>query len=147
MRRFGDLRLGESASLLGLRRRMIELEDAHLLDSLESIGEGVETRAQHQDLPHAFFDRTGRRVLGEPAAHRDEQAQASSLRPFLGECDGAVGVRPEDAKRERIGEDEPPLEDLMRRPVSRRAKRGHACLPVLHQAKVEGAGPAVERGD
>jgi hypothetical protein len=63
----------------------------------------------------------GRRVLGEPAAHRDEQAQASSLRPFLGDCDGALGVRPEDAKCERIGEHKPALENLMRRPVSRRA--------------------------
>ena len=111
---------------------MIELEDAHVLGPLEPIGEGVETGAQHQDLPHAFFDRTGRRILGEAAAHRDEQAQASPLRPFLGERDGALGVRPEDAKRERVGEHEPPLEDLMRRPVSRRAKRGHARLSLLH---------------
>ena len=62
--------------------------------------------------------------------------KASPLRPFLGERDGAVGVWPEDRKRERVGEHEPPLEDLMRRPVTRRAKRGHACLSVLHGAKV-----------
>ncbi len=92
MRRFGDLRLGEPAPLLGLRRRMIELEDAHILGPLEPIGEGVEAGAQHQDLPHAFLDRMGRRILGEPAAHRDEQAQASPLRPLPGERDGALGV-------------------------------------------------------
>ena len=74
VRRLGDLRLGEPAPLLGLRRRMIELEDAHVLGPLKSIGESVETRAQHQDLPHAFFDRMDRRVLGETAAHGDEQA-------------------------------------------------------------------------
>ena len=74
MRRFGDLRLSEPASLLGLGRRMIELEDAEVVGPLEPIGEGVETGAQHQDLPHAVGDRMGRRVLGEPAAHRDEQA-------------------------------------------------------------------------
>ena len=94
MRRFGDLRLVEPAPLLGLRRRMIELEDAQILGPLKPIGESVETGAQHQDLPHAVCDRMGRRILGEPAAHRDEQAQASPLRPFLGERDGAVGVRP-----------------------------------------------------
>ena len=131
------MRLGEPAPLLGLRRRMIELEDAQVLGPLEPIGEGVETRAQHQDLPHAFFDRTARRVLGEAAAHGDEQAQAPPLRPFPGERDGVVGVWPEDRKRERVGEDEAPLEDLMRRPVSRRAKRGHARLSVLHGTKLE----------
>jgi hypothetical protein len=31
MPRFGDPRVGEPASLLGLRCRMIELEDAHAL--------------------------------------------------------------------------------------------------------------------
>ena len=130
------MRLGEPASLLGLRRRMIELEHPQIVGRLKSIGEGVETGAQHQDLPHAVCDRRARRVLGETAAHRDKQAQASPLRPFLGERDGALGVWPEDRERERVGEDEPPLEDLMRRPVTRRAKRGHARLSVLHGARV-----------
>ena len=132
----GDLRLGEPAPLLGLGRWMIELEDAQPVGRLEPIGEGVETGAQHQDLAHAVFDRMGRRVLGETAAHRDKKAQRPPLRPFRGERDGAVGVWPEDAKRERVGEHEAALEDLMRRPMSRRAKRGHACLSVLHGARV-----------
>ncbi len=136
MRGLGDLRPRKPAPLLGLRRRMIELEDPQVGGRLESIGEGVETGAEHQDLPHAFFDRTGRRVLGEPAAHGDEQAQTSPLRPFPGERDGVVGVWPEDTKRERVGEDEASLEDLMRRPVSRRADRGHACLSLLHGERV-----------
>jgi hypothetical protein len=145
MRRLGDLRLGESASLLGLRRRMIELEDPQFRGPLESIGESVETGAQHQDLPHAFLDRMGRRILGEAAAHGDEKAQTSPLRALPGERDGAVGLRPEDAKRKRIGEHEPPLEDLVRRPVSRRAKRGHTCLPVLHGRRVGAKRGRVER--
>ena len=145
MRRLGDFRLGKPASLLGLRRRMIEFEDAHILGRLEPIGEGIEPGAQHQDLRHAFFNRIGRRVLGETAAHGDEQPQASPLRPFLGERDSVVGVWPEDAKRQRVGEDEPPLEDLMRRPVTRCAKRGHACLPVLHGPRVGAYSGRVER--
>jgi hypothetical protein len=77
-------------------------------------------------------DRTARRVLREAAAHGDEQAQASPLRPFRGERDGVVGVRPEDTKRQGVGEDQATFEDLMGRPVTRRADRGHARLSLLH---------------
>ena len=59
MLRLGDLRLGEPASLFGLGRRMIELEHPQIVGRLKAIGEGVETGAQHQDLPHAVFDRMG----------------------------------------------------------------------------------------
>ena len=75
---------------------MIELEDAHVLGGLEPIGESVETGAQDQDLPDALFNGAARRVLGEPAAHRDEQAQGPPLRALLGERYGVVGVLPED---------------------------------------------------
>jgi hypothetical protein len=34
----------------------------------------------------------------------------------------------------------------MRRPMPRRAKRGHACLSVLHGARVGAQGRPVERG-
>ena len=92
----------------------------------------------------------GRRILGEAAAHGDEQAQTPPLRPFPGERDGVVGVRPQDRKRERIGEDEAPLKDLMRRPVSRRAKRGHARLSLSHELEGRdrrtGSRASVERG-
>ena len=94
MRRFGDLRLSEPASLLGLRRRVIELENPQIVGQLKSIGEGVETRAQDQDLPHALFDGAARGILGKAAAHGDEQAQGPPLRLLLGEGDGAVGVWP-----------------------------------------------------
>ena len=57
-----------------------------------------------------------------------------------------VRVWPEDTKRERVGEDEPSLEDLMRRPVTRRTERGYACLPVLHGRKLKAVRTAVERG-
>ena len=129
---FGDLRFGEPASLVVLGRGMIELEHAHVLGRLESIGEGVETRAQNQNLLHALSNRAARRILREPAAHRDEQAQRPTFRPFLGESDGVVCVRPEDGERKRVGEDEAALENLVRRPASRGADRGSARLSVLH---------------
>ena len=135
VRRLSNLRLSEPAPLLGLRRRIIELEDAHVLGRLEAIGESIETRAHDQDLPDAFFNGSASRVLGETAAHGDEQAQGPPLRPFPGERDRALGVLPQDRKRERIGEHEAALEHLMRRPMSGRAKRGHACLSLLHWAR------------
>ena len=46
-----------------------------------------------------------------------------------------IGVLPEDRKRKRIGEHEAALEHLMRRPMSRRAKRGDARLSLLHGAR------------
>ena len=33
----------------------------------------------------------------------------------------------------------------MRRPVSRRAERGHACLSLLHGRKIKAVGMTVER--
>ena len=112
---------------------MIELEDPQIPGLLESIGESVETGAHDQDLADAIFDRQGRRILGEAAAHGDEQPQRPALRPLPGERDGVVSVWPEDHKRERVGEHEAALEDLVRRPVSGRAKRGHARLSLLHE--------------
>ena len=61
MRGFGDVRLGEAASLFGLGRRMIELEHSEVVGRLESIGERVETGAEHQNLSRAVVDRTGAR--------------------------------------------------------------------------------------
>jgi len=88
----GDLRLGEASSLVGLRRRVIELEQAQALARLEPVGEGVEPRAEHENLLHALRNRATRRILGKSATHRDEQAQGPPLRPFLGEGDRVVGV-------------------------------------------------------
>ena len=115
---------------------MIELEHPEIVGRLKPIGEGVETRAQHQDLPHAICDCTARRVLGETAAHRNKKAQASPLRPVPGKRDSVVGVWPEDWERERVGKDQSPLEDLMGCPMTCRADRGHARPSVLHGAKV-----------
>ncbi len=121
MRGLDDPRLSEPPPLLRLRRGMIELEDTQVMGWLEPIGEGVETRAHDQDLPHALFKGAARGILGEPAAHRYEQAQGPPLRALLGERDGVIGVLPQDRKRERIGEHEAALEHLMGRPMPRRA--------------------------
>jgi hypothetical protein len=112
---------------------------------LEFFGFPSETGAEHQDLTHAPADRMARRILREPTAHCDEQAQASPLRAFPGEGYGPVGVFPKDTKRERVGKDEAALQDLMRRPVPRRADRCYARLPVLHGKTIGARKGPVER--
>ena len=126
VRRFGDLRLREPASLLGLCRRMIELEDAHVRRRLKSVSERVEACAQDQDLPHADRDCIARRILCEPAAHRDEQAQRPPLRLLLWRARSrrrrlARGspARADRRKRARARELDAPLDAPLRRPRSR----------------------------
>ena len=138
MRGLGDLSLGEPAALVALGRRMVELEEAQPLGRLQPIGEGVEARAKHQDLPHALVNRPAGRVLGEAAAHRDEETQGPPPRLFLGERDRFVCVCSQDTKRERVGEYDPALENLMRRSVPGSADGGAARLSLLHGVKGKG---------
>ena len=147
VRRLGDLRLRQPPPLVGLRRRMVELEDAQSVGGLKPVGEGVEARAEHHNLPDAFVNRAPRRVLREAAAHRDEQAQRSPFRPFRGERERCFGVWSQDRERKRIGEDEAPLDDLVSGPVSRGADGGSTCLSVQHGAKVRARGRQVERDE
>ena len=140
MRRLADARRGEPAALLGLRRGMIELEEEQVRRRLEAIGESVEPGAEDDDLPHAGGDGGFRRVLGEAAAHGDEDPQRPLLRRRRGPRDRLLGFVAEDAKRHRIGEHETALEPLVRRPMPRRADRRPARLTVLHcVAKVKDA--------
>ena len=71
----------------------------------------------------------------KPATHRDEETQGPPLGLLLGERDCVVGVLPEDGERERIGEGDPALENLMGRAMPRRAEGGSARLSVLHKVK------------
>ena len=57
MPRFRDSRVGQPAPLVALGRGMIELEDPQILGPLNPIGEGVEARAEDEDLPHALSHR------------------------------------------------------------------------------------------
>jgi hypothetical protein len=127
-----DLRFGQPTPLFALCRGMIELEDAQTLGWLKSIGEGVETRAEHKDLPHTLFNRAACGILGKAAAHGNEQTQRPPLRLLLGERNRLIRILSEDPKRQRISEDKPALENLVRRSVSRRADRSAARMPVLH---------------
>ena len=144
MRRLGDSRLGQPAPLVALGRGMIELEDSQILGALNPIGEGVEARAEHENLPHALGHRAASHILGEAAAHGDEEAQGPPLGLLLGQRDRFLGVLPEYAERERVGEDQSALENLMSGPMSGRADRGATRLSLMHWVKVE-AGTAACR--
>ena len=130
--RFCDASLQEAGALVALRRRVVEFEHLEPVARLEPVGESVEPRAQHQDLANAGLDRAPSGVLGEAAAHGDEKAQAPALRLRLGQRDRLLGVAPENGRRQRIGENDPALQRLMRRPLSRRAQRRAARLSMLH---------------
>ena len=132
-----DLRFGQPASFVGLRRGVIELEKAEIACLLEPIGESVETRAYNQNLPQPLTNGAARAILGEAAAHGDEQAQRPPLRPLPGQRDGAFGVWPQDRKRERIGENEAPLEELMRRPFPAAPSAVTLACPSRMARKVE----------
>ena len=69
-----DARLGQTLALVSLSSRVIELEDSQLFRGLEPIGEGVEPRAEDDDLQHPSPNRAARRILCKSAAHRNEQA-------------------------------------------------------------------------
>ena len=144
MARFRDSRVGEPAPLVALGRGMIEFEDPQILGPPNPIGEGVEARAEYEDLPHAVSHRAVSHILGEAAAHGDEEPQRPPLGPLFGQRDRLVGVSPEDHERQRVGEDDPALENLMGRPMPGRANRGAARLSVLHCARVEARSGSVE---
>ena len=145
MPRFRDSRVGQPAPLVALGRGMIQFEDLQILGPLNPIGEGVEARAEDEDLPHALSHRAAGHIFGEAAAHGDEEAQRPPLRLLLGQRDRLVGVLPEDRERERVGEDDPALENLMGSPMSGRADRGAARLSLTHWAKVEAGRRCVEQ--
>ena len=132
MSRFRDIRVGQPALLVALGRGMIELEDAQSLGPLKPIGECVQARAEYENLPHALSHRAASHILGEAAAHGDEEPQRPPLGPLFGQRDRLVGVSPEDRERQRVGEDDPALENLMGGPMSGRADRGHARLSLMH---------------
>jgi hypothetical protein len=145
MRRLGDSRLSQPSPLVALGRGMIEFENSQILGALNPIGEGVQARAEHENLPQALGHRAASHILGEAAAHGDEEAQGPPLGLLLGQRDRFLGVLPEYAERERVGENDPVLEYLMCGPVSGRADRGAARLSLSHSTKVEARRRPVER--
>ena len=125
---------------------MIDFGDAQTFDGLDAIGEGVEAGAEDDDLPHAPPDSLARRVFGHAAAHGDVEAQAAPLRVRARLGDGALGVLAQNAQRQRVGQHQPAVENLMDRAVTGRAERGAAELAFLHRAKLAAGGGVVDAG-
>ena len=147
MRGRRDFGGGEATALLRLRRGMIDLEDAQARFGFQAIRESVEPRPEHDDLPDAFGNRAVRCVLGDAAAHGDAEPQAPPAGVFGGLGQRALGVLPENAQRQRIGENPPALKHLMRRPMPGGANRSAAELGRLHGRRLTGRGGVVDWAD
>jgi hypothetical protein len=107
----------------------------------------LEPGAEHDGLPHALFDRPPRRLLGEAAPRRDEYAQPAPRRTFPGLGEHRFGIFAENGQRQRIGENAPALENLMRSAVAGGAERGARELARQHGERLAREGRIVDRGD
>jgi hypothetical protein len=79
-----------------------------------------------------MIDSIGQSVFGEPGSHRDEDSHPAAVGVPIGITRNRIGVLPNDAHRQRIGEDSPALQHLMSGTVHGRATSGPAGLSELH---------------
>ncbi len=132
----GDAGLRQPLPLPGLRRRMIDLEYGDALGRERiAIGEGIEPGAEHHDMPRAGAHGLGDPVLGQAAPRRDEGAQGGAA-GRIGATDLVAGDRrtaiaADDGQRQRILEDQRPIQKLVRGPPDGRAIGGGARLSSI----------------
>ena len=121
---------------------MVDLE--HLQPAFEwiAISEGVEPGAQDHRLGHAARRNTfSEGAFSDGRAERDEQPKARRTPASRIGQDG-VPVFAEYLHGERVFEDAPAVERLVRRPMPRGAQGGSARLSFLHgslSATIDGA--------
>jgi hypothetical protein len=114
---------------------MIDFENAQVRKRI-AIRKCIETRAEHDVLPHTACDRLGQRILGEAASHREECAKIRrdrrrlARRRALPQLPRNLGTN--NPQRQRILENERAIAHLMCRPSLRNTIRRTAGLPFLH---------------
>jgi hypothetical protein len=112
---------------------MVHLEHADpVVRERVPVGEGVEARAEHDDLTGSVDHVSGEGVLGDPVAHRDEDPHRCPARRGPGVVHHAVGVVAQDPQGQRVAEDPPVLEDLVGGSVPGGAPGRAARSSVLH---------------
>ena len=90
---------------------MVHLDDAQPVVRV-AVGEGVQARAQDDELVDPRRHRVGEDLLGEPAAGAHEPAHPV-VAALPGAGDEVVGIVARDAHRERVVEDRSSLEQLV----------------------------------
>jgi len=136
-------RRGEPLPLPLLGGRVVDLEDPQPRVRI-AVREGVQTRAEHHDLPRPGVDGRGHPVFGEPGPSREEQparpVHRTDARPGLRRRDvlaQLLGAEPEQPRRERIDQDPRPINNLMTSPShSGRPRRAAGPHPTIHTRKL-----------
>ena len=97
---------------------------------------GVQSRAQHHDLPHPALQGSAQRVFRESGAHRDEHAHAPPRGIFVRLASHGFGVLAQNAQRQRIAENTAAIQNLVRGAMPGRRPGCPAGPSCLHWSKL-----------
>ena len=125
-RRERDGRGGEEIAFPGLRRRVVNFENAQAGAKGIAIGKGVEARAEYDHLANATVNRGGQGIFRESRPDGDEEAHSRPGGILQRVARHRRGILAQDSDGERIGENAAVLQELMGRAMSGGGQRGAA---------------------
>ncbi len=137
--RLRDYGLGQPPPLPLLGIGVIDFEDVQSRVRI-AIGEGIEARAKHHQLPDTFGDRIGDRIFGKARPDGDEQPHRPLGRIIAGVQRDRFGCFPEHRNCQRIAEHQAAFQDLVSRAMCRSGAGRQAGLSNLHAAGTIGRG-------
>jgi hypothetical protein len=114
---------------------MIDLEYADALGGVRiAQRERIEARTQHHNLPHAACNASCQRILGKPAARRDEQPHRPLREIGRGFVQSGPGLIIENACSEYISENSAAFQPLVDGSMNGRSARSLAWPLWSHVA-------------
>src|SRR5262245_30164367 len=118
---------------------MIHLEHPQAVRVRRPNGVSVEPGTENDELPHPCSDGEVECILRDATACDHEMAYPKALGSAIA-VDEELRVLTEDVHGERIAEHAAALQNLMRRPMPRRAQRGATRATGLHARTVSAFG-------